>query len=236
MHNKKLNEKLIPDTLTEHAFLSIQQAIVTGAIAPGTKIAEAELARTYGISRGPLREAIQRLEGQRLLVRTPHIGARVVSLSQTELIELYEIRASLEGMACRLAAQNITQQEIDELYQVLDAHERDADFQAGLGYYHQDGDDDFHYRIIQASRNQMLYKMLCDEMYHLIRLYRIQFSNTPNRPPKAFIEHKHILEAIAAGDGQLAEILMQRHINTAKNNIAQHFIEHKMGQNKGEVT
>lgn len=95
-------------TMSENVFRRIQAAIVKGEIAPGSKISEPELARTYGISRGPLREAIHRLEGQRLLVRVPHVGARVVSLSHAELIELYEIRESLEGMACRLAAERMT--------------------------------------------------------------------------------------------------------------------------------
>lgn len=102
-------------TLSEQVFRSIQAAIVCGDIAPGSKISEPELARTYGISRGPLREAIHRLEGQRLLVRVPHIGARVVALSHAELIELYEIRESLESMACRLAAERMSAAEIDEL-------------------------------------------------------------------------------------------------------------------------
>jgi DNA-binding GntR family transcriptional regulator len=64
------------ETLSENVFRRIQAAIVKGEIAPGSKISEPELARTYGISRGPLREAIHRLEGQRLLVRVPHVGAR----------------------------------------------------------------------------------------------------------------------------------------------------------------
>src|SRR5471032_724236 len=114
------------ETLSENVFRRIQAAIVKGEIAPGSKISEPELARTYGISRGPLREAIHRLEGQRLLVRVPHVGARVVSLSHAELIELYEIRESLEGMACRLAAERMTDEEIDELRRVLDTHERDG--------------------------------------------------------------------------------------------------------------
>ena len=75
-------------TLSDHVFRRIQSAIVRGDIAPGSKISEPELARAYGISRGPLREAIRRLEGQRLLVRVPHVGARVVSLSQAELMDL----------------------------------------------------------------------------------------------------------------------------------------------------
>nr|AEO27414.1 GntR family transcriptional regulator [Pseudomonas sp. 19-rlim] len=211
------------ETLSEHVFRRIQTAIVQGEIAPGSKISEPELARIYGISRGPLREAIHRLEGQRLLVRVPHVGARVVSLSHTELIELYEIRESLEGMACRLAAERMSQEEIDELRRVLDLHERDAAFQAGVGYYQQEGDFDFHYRIIQGSGNQTLSKMLCGELYQLVRMYRLQFSATPNRPRQAFAEHHRILDAIAERDGEMAELLMRRHIAASKRNIERHF-------------
>lgn len=211
------------ETLSENVFRRIQAAIVKGEIAPGSKISEPELARTYGISRGPLREAIHRLEGQRLLVRVPHVGAHVVSLSHAELIELYEIRESLEGMACRLAAERMSAAEIDELRRVLDTHERDAAFQAGVGYYQQEGDYDFHYRIIQGSGNQTLVQMLCGELYQLVRMYRIQFSATPNRPHQAFAEHHRILDAIADRDGELAELLMRRHIGASKRNIARHY-------------
>ena len=210
-------------TLAEHVFRSIQAAIVKGEIAPGSKISEPELARTYGISRGPLREAIHRLEGQKLLVRIPHVGARVVSLSHAELIELYEIRESLEGMACRLAAERMSDTEIEELRRVLGTHERDEAFQAGVGYYQQEGDFDFHYRIIQGSGNRTLAKLLCDELYQLVRMYRIQFSATPNRPHQAFAEHHRILDAIADRDGELAELLMRRHIAASKRNVERHF-------------
>ena len=213
-----------PETLSEHVFRSIQAAIVRGDIPPGSKISEPELARTYGISRGPLREAIHRLEGQKLLVRVPHVGARVVSLSHAELIELYEIRESLEGMACRLAAERMTQDEIDELRNVLDLHEQDAAFKAGVGYYQQEGDFDFHYRIIQGSGNQTLARMLCGELYQLVRMYRLQFSATPNRPHQAFAEHHRILDAIAERDGELAELLMRRHIAASKRNIERHYL------------
>jgi DNA-binding GntR family transcriptional regulator len=211
------------ETLSEQVFRRIQAAIVKGEIAPGSKISEPELARTYGISRGPLREAIHRLEGQRLLVRIPHIGARVVSLSHAELIELYEIRESLEGMACRLAAERMTPAAIDELRAVLDLHEQDAAFKAGVGYYQQEGDFDFHYRIIQGSGNKTLTQMLCGELYQLVRMYRLQFSATPNRPRQAFAEHHRILDAIADRDGELAELLMRRHIGASKRNIERHF-------------
>ncbi len=219
------------ETLSEHVFRSIQAAIVRGDIPPGSKISEPKLARTYGISRGPLREAIHRLEGQKLLVRIPHVGARVVSLSHAELIELYEIRESLEGMACRLAAERMTQDDIDKLRHVLDLHQQDAAFKAGVGYYQQEGDFDFHYRIIQGSGNQTLSRMLCAELYQLVRMYRLQFSATPNRPHQAFAEHHRILDAIADRDGELAELLMRRHIAASKRNIERHYLAaQKAGQ------
>ena len=224
------------ETLSENVFRRIQAAIVRGDIAPGSKISEPELARTYGISRGPLREAIHRLEGQRLLVRVPHVGARVVSLSHAELVELYEIRESLEGMACRLAAERMTVEEIQELRNVLETHERDSAFQAGVGYYQQEGDFDFHYRIIQGARNSTLTQMLCGELYQLVRMYRIQFSTTPNRPRQAFSEHHRILDAIADRDGELAELLMRRHIGASKRNIEQRYQaqDHQAATARGE--
>ncbi|MCJ8162091.1 GntR family transcriptional regulator [Acinetobacter zhairhuonensis] len=210
-------------TLTDQIFRKIQTAIVSGEIAAGSKISEPELARVYGISRGPLREAIHRLEGQKLVERTAHVGARVVSLSHQQLFELYQIRENLEGLACRLAAQSIDKQQILNLREVLHMHAQDPDFKEGKGYYLQEGQDDFHYCIIKNCGNKTLEKMLCDELYHLIRMYRVQYSKTPNRPHKALSEHIRILDAIAEGDAELAELLMRRHIASSYQNIQQHF-------------
>jgi DNA-binding GntR family transcriptional regulator len=212
-------------TLSDQVLRLIQSAIVKGDIAPGSKISEPELARAYGISRGPLREALHRLEGQKLLVRVPHAGARVVSLSRQELGELYQIRESLEGMACRLAAERMAPDQVEELRGVLREHERDAAFQAGRGYYQQEGDYDFHYRIVLGSGNRMLIRLLCEELYQLARMYRIQYSAMPDRPARAFAEHHRILDAIADGDGELAELLMRRHIRTSRLNIERHIAQ-----------
>ena len=212
-------------TLTEHVFKQIQSAIVLGQIPAGSKISETELAKMYGISRGPLREAIHRLEGQRLLERTAHVGARVVSLSLQQFKELYQIRAALEGLACKLAAQHIDKKQILALRDVLRMHAEDENFKAGKGYYLQEGQDDFHYCIIKSSANKTLEKMLCDELYQLIRMYRIQFSHTPDRPSQALDEHIRILDAIAEGDGELAEMLMLRHIQTSYKIIEQTLLQ-----------
>lgn len=223
--NLAVQDSKIPQTLTDQIFEKIQSAIICGEIAAGSKISELELARLYGISRGPLREAIHRLEGQKLVERTAHVGARVVSLSHQQLFELYQIRESLEGLACRLAAQHIEKKQILLLRDILKRHAEDDAFKAGTGYFVQEGDDDFHYCIIKSSGNKTLEKMLCDELYHLIRMYRIQFSKTPNRPHQAFNEHIRILDAIAEGDAELAELLMRRHIASSYKNIESHWIE-----------
>lgn len=214
-------------TLSDDAFEQIQNAIVTGQIAPGTRISEQYLSSTFGISRGPLREAIRRLEGRRLVVRTPHAGVRVVSLGFDELIELYHVREALEGMACRLAAVHMSDHDIAGLQQVLAKHQQHAGLHTNESYYQQEGEWDIHYRIIQGSGNRMLHELLCEDLYHLLRMYRYRFSATPQRPQQAFAEHHRIIEAIADRDGELAEMLMRRHISASRRNI-QKSMEHRM--------
>lgn len=96
------------ENLTEYLI----EAIVEGQLAPGSKISEPELAKQFQVSRGPLREALMRVEGLGLIERIPHIGARVIQLSPIKLVELYAVREALEGMAARLAARNITEIEL----------------------------------------------------------------------------------------------------------------------------
>ncbi|WP_022962299.1 GntR family transcriptional regulator [Halopseudomonas pelagia] len=206
-------------TLSDGAFQRIQTAIVKGEIQPGTRISEQYLSTTFGIGRGPLREAIRRLEGRRLVVRIPHAGVRVVSLSYAELIELYHVREALEGMACRQAAENMTEAEIAGLREVLATHEKHSGLKANESYYQQEGDLDIHYLIIHGSKNRTLADMLCGDLYHLVRMYRYRFSTTPKRPQQAFAEHHRIIEAIADRDGELAEMLMRRHISASRRNI-----------------
>ncbi|MDX2355275.1 FCD domain-containing protein, partial [Stutzerimonas xanthomarina] len=82
-----------------------------------------------------------------------------------------------------------------------------------------------------------LAKLLCDELYQLVRMYRIQFSATPNRPRQAFAEHHRILDAIADRDGELAELLMRRHICASKRNIERHYLaaQQQTSQPRGEA-
>ncbi len=206
-------------TLADRVFARLQDDIVRGEILPGSKVSETELASRYGVSRGPLREAIRRLESRKLLERVVHVGTRVASLSVNDLIEIYHVREALEGMAARLAAEHMTADEVRGLYDVLAQHEQQQDLREDVAYFQREGDLDFHYRIIQGSHNATLSQLLIGELYHLVRMYRYQFSSVANRPQKALNEHRRIVEAIESRDGEMAELLMRRHISSARKNI-----------------
>lgn len=210
-------------TLAEQVFHQLQDAIVRGEIAPGSKITEPGLSKNYGISRGPLREAMRRLEAHRLIERVPHVGARVVQLSMKELLELFDVREALESMAARLAARHMSREEVLGLRTVLSLHENQDDLQRGEAYYQHEGDLDFHYRIVKGSHNSMLMNLLCDDLYYLVRLYRTQFSASGSRPQRALVEHHRIVDAIEAGDEELAELLMRRHVSASRENVANRY-------------
>jgi DNA-binding GntR family transcriptional regulator len=206
-------------TLAEKVFTELATAIVRGELRPGERLSEQNLVERYGGSRAPMREAIQKLEARNLVVRIPHAGARVVSLSLQELKDIYEVRLELEGMACRLAAERMTDVEIDELHGLLCEHADSIAAEQGQSYYQKAGDLDFHYRIIKGSKNHRLHQMLCGDLYHIVRMYRYQTSTSSKRPQQALLEHQRIVEAIAGRDAELAELLMRRHIQASLNNL-----------------
>tara|TARA_B110000858_G_scaffold197668_1_gene260197 strand:+ start:21849 stop:22517 length:669 start_codon:yes stop_codon:yes gene_type:complete len=213
--------RLKTSTLADTVFDQIRTAIVKGELVPGSKVNEPQLSQQYGISRGPLREAIRRLEGCKLVEITPNVGAKVVSLDSKQAIEIYEIREALEGLSCRLAAEKASTEDCQNLRKLLANHEQQIQSENGRLYYQKEGDLDFHYLIVQLSGNTRLFNLLCDELYHLLRLYRVQTSSTPSRPVQAFKEHHQIVDAIESGDGELAELLMRRHIASAKETLMQ---------------
>jgi DNA-binding GntR family transcriptional regulator len=219
-------------TLASKLTAELCEAIVIGSIPQGSKISEPELAKRYDVNRGPLREAIRRLEGVGLVQHIPHAGVRVVTLNAVELTEIYQVREALEGMATRLAANNMLDVEIDNLKQLLDKHEESIERSKGKEYFQQEGDFDFHYRVIKGSKNDYLINQLCSELYHLIRMYRYRSSKISSRPTRALMEHRNIVTAIEQRDGELAEMLMRRHISTARKNIEQQFLSTEEASNE----
>ncbi|CUS48070.1 MAG: transcriptional regulator of propionate catabolism PrpR [Idiomarinaceae bacterium HL-53] len=208
-----------PVTSADRVLLEIQYAIVEGDIPAGSKISEPELAKRFQVSRAPLREALARLERCHLVERLPNVGARVVKLSIEGLCSLYQLREELEGLACRLAAENMPEQEVFELQNLLDRHLATQRVRDGESYYQEEGDLDFHYRVILGSKNPYLINILCDELYYLVRMYRVQLGMNGPRVSRAFDEHRAILQAIANRDGELADLLMRRHIHASRKNI-----------------
>jgi DNA-binding GntR family transcriptional regulator len=122
-------------------------------------------------------------------------------------------------MACRLAAISMPQEEIDSLRALLDQHQQNIEQQEGQAYFQKEGDLDFHYRIVMASGNSKLQELLAADLYHLVRMYRYQFSLFSSRPTLALREHHQILDAIETRDEELAELLMRRHISASRRNI-----------------
>jgi DNA-binding GntR family transcriptional regulator len=208
-------------TSADKTFITLRTDIVEGRILAGAKLSEAELSTKYGVSRAVIREAISRLMACHLVERKANVGARVVTLSPEGLIELYQVRESLEGMAARLAAQNMTSEQITDLQSLLDVHAQGV--KDSQSYYQEAGDVDFHYRIIIGSHNSQLITLLTEGIYHLVRMYRVQLGMAGPRVTTAFAEHQHIAQAIANRDAELAEILMRRHITYSRQNI-----EHKL--------
>ena len=219
MANSDISQPLMSANLSMLAFQRLEQAIMAGELQPGERLSEVTLAKRYGISRGPLREAIGRLEGRNLVERVANQGARVVSLDEAQILNLLVIRESLEGMACRLAATRIKPAELKRLHGMLDSHSRDARVVSEKGYFQGGGDLDFHYRIVRASGNERLIKMLDEDMYLLLRLFRQRLSTAPGRPAQALEEHRVVLAALDARDPDAAEAAMRTHIRNSRASI-----------------
>ncbi len=203
-----------PVTIADKLFLDLRRAILEGELPAGKKISEPELATAYGVSRGSLREAIGKLENCNLVTRKPNIGARIIGFSTSQLMEIYQIREAMEGMAARLAAENMAEDEVARLRRILERHKAEID--QHHNYSQQDVDLDFHFSIIQGSKNSRLIRMLCQDLYDLVRFYRFRLKASFNRSEQAFQEHNLIAAAIERRDGEMAETLMRHHIRASR--------------------
>ncbi|HWA19438.1 MAG TPA: GntR family transcriptional regulator [Devosia sp.] len=205
----------------------LEEGIISGRLAPGAKLSEQGLARMLGVSRGPLREAMRRLEGRKLIVRVPNIGARVAQLSGKDLIELLEIREALEGMAARSAAQNMSDSDIQTLDKLVERHGKQPEVRDGVGYYQETPDFDFHFHIIKGSKNERLIEMLCGELYDLLRVYRYKSSTLHGRARAAFNEHRVIVDALKTRDPERTEQAMRFHLSNARRQVEQWLLENE---------
>jgi len=192
----------------------LRQLILDGQLKPGSRLNEVELAASLGISRGPLREAIQRLSAEGLITSVSHRGAFVRKFAPGEISALFELRSILEIAAARIAAQRCTEQDILELRQLL-TETADA-FPDGEGPYPEF--PDFHVALVDRTHNPALARAARD-VFQGLQLARTMGGSRPPRARAAFAEHIAIVDAVAAGDDETVANLMQTHIADAGNII-----------------
>ncbi len=193
--------------------------IVTGQLQPGEKLNEMDLANRFDVSRGPIREALRRLAERHLVVFSPNAGARVVSYSLPDILHLFEVREHLEAAAAKLAAIHMSSEERINLRNLFDAHVTAVAATSDGSYFQYPEDLDFHYVIIKAARNPILFNILCRDLYPQLRITRRAHKAVPGRGERALEEHRRILVAIEERDPELAELFMRKHIAAAKEEL-----------------
>lgn len=191
------------------AYRRLLEDIRSGTLAPGARLRETDLAERLGISRTPVREAIRQLETDGLVIHLPRQGATIRSLDHAEVVELYEMRAVLEGTAARLAARAASDIELAELSALNTELER-----APVGAAARELNRVFHRTLIDAARNRFLIKSMSALQKTLLILGPTTLAD-PDRAISAVAEHAAVLGALRARDGAGAEAAMRTHVEAA---------------------
>ena len=210
----KVDNKLL--SLEERVFSCLEEEILTGKLTRGTSLGEIALSKRLGVSRTPVRAALARLSEDGLIESVANKGSVVVGITKEDLIDIYRIRMRLEGLASREAATRISPEEKKRLSDSVELSEfyirkRDTEHLKEL-------DTEFHSIIYKASGNRLLYKTL-SELHGNITAYRRLSLSAGDRLERSVKEHRDILDAILAGNGELADRLTSRHIEAALENL-----------------
>lgn len=192
------------------AYTLVLEAIDAGVYKPGDRLVESELAERLGVSRTPVREALQRLETQSMLTRDGR-SLIVASLDHTQLSELYVVRTELEGLAARLAARHASDEEIRVLKKMV---EDDVRLLGGDPRALSRANKRFHRQIHLASHNRFLIQQL-DLVHRSMALMATTSFAAEGRDSEALAEHGAIVAAIAARDGEAAYQALRAHISKA---------------------
>lgn len=204
------------NSVSDRLLWLIGSGIISGDLAPGEKLTELGLAKRYGTSRAPLREALLRLEERGLVERLPFSGTRVALPSQRMLDELYEVRAVLEGLAARRAAARSTPEQIAALRVALaEGAEATRTTAQTFPLFGSPAAHQFHNKIAEVAGSLELIRLLNREIWQFSMLSDRRWHRSPTRLEASIREHEHILSAIELGDEELAEMLMRRHVAAA---------------------
>jgi DNA-binding GntR family transcriptional regulator len=188
----------------------LESEILGGEMLPGTRLDEQSLATRFGVSRTPVREALRQLASSGLVEIRAHQGAIVKQLTLTDLLEMFQVMAELEGLSARLAARRIEKAEIEALrasHHACERHSRAGDKDAFF-----DENNRLHDIILTASRNKFLIEKV-HELRRRVNPYRRYVTKQPGVMQKSIDEHASFIAAIANGEGAEAQDLMRSHLN-----------------------
>jgi DNA-binding GntR family transcriptional regulator len=194
-------------------YFTLRQAIVSGRLRPGDRLAEEHLARNFGVSRTPVREAIVRLETEHFAERLAGRGLVVRGIPEAEVLEVYAVRAVLDGMAAGLAAANALPADHARLRWLNDriadaAGRREFSTMAELNIQ-------FHEALCEAAHNGMLLHFV-RQIHDWVRRFAATTFSLPGRAAAAVAEHEAMIDAIERGDSAQAEQLAREHMSRAR--------------------
>lgn len=214
-------------TLTDQVYGVLRDRILSGDWDVGSFIREQEISDKLGVSRTPVREALGRLASEGFLQRIPHRGFRLPEQSATDLLDLYPILASLEVLAARQYFPQSSREGLEELRAVnrayRAAYER-ADIRAGI-----ECNDRFHHLLAEGSHNERLCRILDELRAEVTRLEIWAFSNMPQWDV-SIREHDEILDAVEAGDHDLALATLEKNRLMTYNDFGEH-----IGDGRGDM-
>ncbi len=194
----------------------LRNRIIANELPDGAKLTEDSLAKELGVSRTPIREAFNRLAHEGLVTVFPGRGAFVATFSFSDMVQLLEIRETLEGMAARLATNRLTKTNLEKLRRQMEVELEKTVRHDYTGYL--DVDRQFHEAVISASGNHHL-SQLMKSLRDRIQMVRHRSVILPGRARKSFQEHLQIIDALEARDPDLAEERIRTHIMNVKSDL-----------------
>lgn len=209
-------------SLADQVFEKLENDIIQGVYPRGEILTELKLVDQLGVSRTPIRDALRRLEQERLIEDTGK-GSRVVGITEEDLEDIMNIRQRIEGLAAYYAAKNMTPEGLAELTHIVDL--QDFYFDKGDAEQLRQVDEQFHDLICYLSKRTVIMDTLIP-LHRKTRRYRRISMEDWSRTVNTRKEHKAIFDAMASGDADLAESLMAKHIENAKKHMLGGFINH----------
>lgn len=194
---------------SEEAYERLRQGIMRGEVSPGQRLVEADLVEALGVSRAVVRTTLTRLTHAGLVEKEPNRGARVRTVSEEEAIEITQARSVLEALAARHAAERATSTDVAELRTILGEMKTMLAAQDLLGY--SEGNSRLHAKIIAISQHQTVQRLVANLRAQMVR-FQYRTILVAGRGKQSFAEHKKLVDAIAAHDGDAAEAAMRNHL------------------------